>query len=380
MDSKERLGIFCFYDKNGIVGEYIKTYLESILPYLKELVIVCNGQLSDMGRGILKKYTNQIFVRENRGMDGGAYQDVILNILGLDYIHKYDELLIFNDTIYAPIDSWETVFAKMQSEEVDFWGLTQNRTKKIPLHIQSYFIMFCKKVLHSEEFAFFWRNLDAGQSDKNKVIANFEINLTYFLGKKGYSWDTFSHCSDKDMCRDPYFFLHNEGVPALKRNVFSHLGDFMVTDEERKKAGVYVKEQSEYDFGMIEEELRRKEGRDFNELRSKNPEPVVRAEREICWEEMLSYASRYEKCYLYGNTLNAYVLRNLLEPGKIKGMIVSDAYGAEKTFAGKEAVLQWSEVSNEGEGLIVTLGYQNAKKLKNEIVNRFPEAMFYWEL
>lgn len=379
MGSRERLGIFCFYDKDGIVGEYVKVYLNSIMPYLKELVIVCNGQLSQEGKQILGKYANQIYIRENIGMDGGAYQDVILNVLGIEYIRQYEELLLFNDTVYAPIGSWEPVFERMKKEQVDFWGLTQGGTERIPPHIQSYFIMFRNKVLHSEDFALFWRDMDVGINDKNKVIANFEINLTYSLEKKGYAWGTYSKCVDKGIYNKPYFFLSQEHLPVLKVTIFLSAGDFCTTDEERKKTELYIKNQSDYDFNMIVDNLRQKEGKDVHTLKCKEPKNIEISERSISWRELLSYSLQYPKCYLYGNTFNADILKNLLGPDKLKGIVVSDAYGEEKNRGMGDQIFRWSEVCNDGEGLIVTVGYRNTKLLKDEILRKFPNAIFYWE-
>lgn len=378
MDNKKRLGICCFYDKYGMVGEYMKVYLQSLLPYLTDLVIAVNGRLEAEGERSLREYTDQIYMREDKGMDGGAYQDMLLNVLGMDYVRKYDELLLFNDTVYAPISSWEPVFDKMEKTEADFWGLTQNENKSVPLHLQSYFVIFRSKLLQSEAFENYWRNLEAGELDKNRVIANFEINMTYYLENRGYSWDTYSRRNDKNIFCNPYVFLAEEKLPVIKANVFSYWADRYTTDKERRQTELYVKNHSSYNFALIEENLRHKEGRDFYQMKSSVAEDAAVCEEDISWKEAVSYASGYQECYLYGNTLKSYIMKNLLQPGQIKGIVVSDEFWQEEQPGPGVPIYKFSEVENHGEGLIVNLGYQNSKALKEEILGKFPQALFYW--
>lgn len=380
MGNKKRLGIFCLYDKDGMVGEYVKVYLQSVLPYLTDLAIVINGELGAEGERSLREFTDQIYMREDKGMDGGAYQDMMMNVLGMDYVRRYEELLLFNDTVYAPVNSWEPIFDKMEKTKADFWGLSQNENKSVPLHMQAYFVIFRSKLLHSEDFEVFWRNLDAGELDKNKVIANFEINLTYYLENRGYSWDTYSQRLDKDIFCNPHVFLAEEKLPIIKTNVFSAWADRYTTDEERRQTELYVKNHSSYNFALIEENLRHKEGRDFYQIKSRVTEAESVCEEEISWKDVVAYASQYREVFLYGNTLRSYIMKNLLQPGQIKGIVVSDEFWQEKQPGPGVPIYKFSEVQNHGEGLIVNLGYRNSKALKEQILGKFPEAIFYWNL
>lgn len=380
MNGKKRLGIFCMYDKDGMVGKYIQVYLENILPYLTELVIVCNGGLAVEGENILRNYARQIYVREDKGMDGGAFQDAILNILGIDYVREYDELLLLNDTMYGPFESWEPVFRKMEAIETDFWGLSRSVSKNIPLHLQAYFVIFRKKILHSKDFEEFWRNLDAGELDKNRVVANYEINLTCFLEGRGYTWSSYSQCTDKNMFSNPYYFLAQEKLPVLKANVFSSWGDSITTDEERENVQSYIRNHTDYEFDMIADNIKRKEGRDVYKIKCRKAKGAPAGEEIISWHDVASYATRYTECYLYGNTLKTYILRNILKPGQIKGIVVSDEFVQEGNQELGIPLYKFSEVENHGEGLVVTLGYKNSKMLKDDIVKKFPQALFYWDI
>lgn len=115
-----RIGIFCFYDKEGIVDEYVEFLLKELCRCLSSLVIIINGNVSVKGRLILEKYTDEIYIRDNKGFDGGAYKDVLINMLGWSRIQKYDELVLCNDTFYGPFVSFESIFNDMESTRADF--------------------------------------------------------------------------------------------------------------------------------------------------------------------------------------------------------------------------------------------------------------------
>ena len=65
----KRLGIFFFYEKNGDVDDFITYYLADLNKNLTELVVVCNGKLSEQGRAAFSQFTDNIIVRENKGLD-----------------------------------------------------------------------------------------------------------------------------------------------------------------------------------------------------------------------------------------------------------------------------------------------------------------------
>ena len=58
----KRLGIFFFYEKNGDVDDFITYYLADLNKNLTELVVVCNGKLSEQGRAAFSQFTDNIIV------------------------------------------------------------------------------------------------------------------------------------------------------------------------------------------------------------------------------------------------------------------------------------------------------------------------------
>ena len=98
----KRLGIFVFYDKAGIVDGYVTYLLSQMKSVLCRLIVVSNVQLNQKEKSKLLDYADEYFERENKGFDAGAYKDTLCNFIGWNEVKKYDELLLFNDTFYAP--------------------------------------------------------------------------------------------------------------------------------------------------------------------------------------------------------------------------------------------------------------------------------------
>jgi rhamnosyltransferase len=136
-----RLGIFSFYNKWGIVGDYVEYLLTDLTR--DRTIIVVNGNLNEPGKNRFERFSNEIIIRENRGFDGGAYADVICNYLSEEVIREYDELVLCNDTFYGPFVHFDEMFKSMEAKKFDFWGINEEMYGAgiIGEHICSFFLV-----------------------------------------------------------------------------------------------------------------------------------------------------------------------------------------------------------------------------------------------
>jgi len=192
-----RIAIFIFYDRQGIVDDYVPYFLERLQPFLSNLIIVVNGQLTVEGRKKLNLITKNIFVRENVGYEPGAIKDVLFKFYGMSEILKYDELLICNDSFYGPFFDIKEVFSKMDKIECDFWGITEQAARKgsYPKHIQSYFYNTRKDLLHSKHFRCFFEKLPLPKN-LNQAVKDYEIKMSQNFLKAGFSYASFINVED----------------------------------------------------------------------------------------------------------------------------------------------------------------------------------------
>ena len=260
---KNRLGIFCIYDQDGIADDYIFYLLDDLVKNLEHLVIVCNGVMQEDSNRKLKQYTEDVVIRENEGYDWGAYKYVLSEYLGWDKVRKYEELVLANDSCYGPFYPFREVFDEMDNRDPDFWGITDHMPvlhTNIPYHIQSYFLVIRNRLLNGGEFADFWvcqPSLDSG-CDARHVL---EFRFTEYFHSRRYESGIYVDNSPfRDTMEynysiwDAYRLISEKPCPLIRREVFaSSLEEALRynSGETARRSLDYIKCHSSYDVGLI---------------------------------------------------------------------------------------------------------------------------------
>lgn len=179
MQNINRAIVLVHYDKDDIVDNYLYPYIKALKDNASHFVFVSTAKLSNTTQETLKKYCDTVIVRENIGYDFMSYQKGLENF---NY-KKYDEVLLCNDSVYAPLFPLIHLFEKMSHRNCDFWGVTDNND--MGYHIQSYFLLFKKPILKSKVFQEFWKNIEVLES-KIKIIEKYEVGLSQSLINAGF--------------------------------------------------------------------------------------------------------------------------------------------------------------------------------------------------
>ena len=271
----DRLGIFFFYDSDGVVDSYVTYLLEELKKELTDLLVVCNGKLNAIGRETLLTLTDNVIVRENTGFDVWAYKEGI-EYIGWDKIKEYDEVVLLNSTIFGPLYSFNEMFENMAERNLDFWGITKHHkvhfdpfgTIKygyIPEHIQSHFIVIRNKMLNSYEFKHYWDNMRMINS-YSEAIGFHEAIFTKDFYDKGFNWDVYVNTDDLEkhtyypLQMVPLDLVKNRKCPIIKRrNFFHEHADFLnnTTGEQSVEVYEYIKENLDYDVNLMWENILR---------------------------------------------------------------------------------------------------------------------------
>ncbi len=274
-----RLGIFMIYDEQGIFDEYIYYMLDDMMQYFDRLVIACNGKMDSDARRRLEQYTDEILGRDNTGFDFGAWKEIIIDYLGVGCIREYDELVLFNDSFFGPITSFGNVFEKMESMDLDFWGLSVHGEVETvrslcpygyrPRYIQTYFVSFQKRILEDYSFENYWKNIPAFETfleagEKGSAV------LTKYFEDLGFKWGVYSDTSDLETIREnnicqhafnTYQLITERQYPIIKRKSFI-LGKrrFLKnnTGQDLIKALEYIENETEYNTDYIYKHLIRR--------------------------------------------------------------------------------------------------------------------------
>lgn len=267
-DANNRLGIFFFYDKKGIVDKYVTYLLDDLSQNLKDLIIVVNGQLNQENLAILELY-GQVIQRENKGFDVWAYKAGIESV-GWDKLRQYDEFIMFNNTIMGPVYPFKETFEKMDQMDLDFWGLTKFfeldgdpfgtiKYGYIPDHIQSHFITVRRSLFESEVFKAYWDNMPMITS-YGEAIGFHEAIFTKTFSDLGYRYDVSVNVDElRDMNNYPLMMMPTRLLaeyrcPIFKKRSFFHMpSDFLrnTTGQQTSELYEYLKNETTYDVDMI---------------------------------------------------------------------------------------------------------------------------------
>ncbi|MBR5599167.1 MAG: hypothetical protein IKW39_03910, partial [Alphaproteobacteria bacterium] len=135
------------------------------------------------------------------------------------------ELIFANDSTYAPITSFSPMFKDMDKrQELDFWGNTQNTHFKP--HLQSYFLVFRKKVINSHKFQQFIQSITK-LPDHSLYILQYEVELTSYLSQLGYKYDSYipyqklAHLPIPDKNSYPLTLIKHHNNQFLKKRTFT---------------------------------------------------------------------------------------------------------------------------------------------------------------
>ena len=268
-----RICIFVIYDDKCIVYKYIKYILEDLKRNVDKLVVVCNMQSVLSGKEYLAD-ADEVYYRENIGLDAGAFKDALCQYVGWDELVTYDELLMINDSFYGPFVPISDILDEMKRRDVDFWGLSKHLETKykkdngdwnyVPEHIQSYFLSINKKMLSDGAFQKYWENMPYF-SNFDEVVEKHEKYFTQSFSELGYRYDCLadieanrtSNSSDNYIQYSyiPYELIKERNFPIIKRKAITNYTLYIRTQENIRKAVDYVDKNTSYDIGLIWEHL-----------------------------------------------------------------------------------------------------------------------------
>ena len=125
----KRLGIYIFYDKDNIIDDYVIYMLKDLNKAVDNIIFVSNSKISKEEEKKLNGLNIEINIRENIGLDAGAFK-YVYDKYKREYLCQYDEVLLLNDTFYGPFKPFKEIINEMNDKDIDFWGLTANFDSK----------------------------------------------------------------------------------------------------------------------------------------------------------------------------------------------------------------------------------------------------------
>ncbi len=234
---RARACLFAGYNPDGKVYPYIIDYLEELARHC-DIFYMADGEIDSDGERALKKYCTKVWSVKHGKYDFGSYSELANIYVGWDALYQYDEVIFANDSCFC-VQPFDAVFAKMDREACDAWGLLatdeNNKdylytldeylaipSKKLPLFcLGSYFLVFRGDVVRDIDFQEFINSVqkEAGRYD---VCVKYEMGLTSFLKKKGFKLSAYIKIVYRNVTiyDEQAFRLLKKGFPLIKARIF----------------------------------------------------------------------------------------------------------------------------------------------------------------
>jgi lipopolysaccharide biosynthesis protein len=219
---KRRLCIYVSYSGTVTLSPEALHYMSTLSAFVDTFVIVSNSSIAEDQLPQIENLCSKLIIRNNSGFDFGAWRDAITE-LGYEYLDDYDEIILANSSCLGPFVPWEQVFATMDDEDCDFWGLSifpelinsdrpeaqhlANQT--IPRHIQSFFTVFDRSVVRSSAFQAFWCSVN-DQSELLTAVVSFETQLTRLL--ESYGFKSSAYCKGHEAMQSHNNAIHYNAI------------------------------------------------------------------------------------------------------------------------------------------------------------------------
>jgi CDP-glycerol glycerophosphotransferase (TagB/SpsB family) len=239
-----RVCLFAAYDIDGVVDDYVVAYLRDLSRFA-DVFYLADGFIPDDELAKLAPYTRGAWSRPHGAYDFGSLSILAGELVGWETIETYDELVFANDSAFLlrPLDE---VFARMDAQDCDWWGLQatkrdferpDGRSERLPdaavramvgrpqwhqvnqLHVSSYLLVLRRPALLEPEV----RRLLAEvrpEKMKSQVILKYEVGLSRVLLAAGHRFATFVEglYPYHPLYTSDFFELAADGFPLLKRN------------------------------------------------------------------------------------------------------------------------------------------------------------------
>jgi lipopolysaccharide biosynthesis protein len=229
--SRREQCLFVTFSTQSEIKSYVASHVQSFVKKNIDVVLIINTENFDQPIKNIESIPDgvAICVRENKGFDFGAWSQV-MSELAFD---ELDRLYLVNDSIYGPLndESFNKLIDKVRKSKSDFIGLTCNN--KYFFHLQSYFLVFNKRILNCDEFFIYMKNI-MQLPIKSMVIEFYEIRLTQFLKNLGFNCEPVYELKGKEGANIVYKFpreLVEAGFPYVKTQLVRDGQDIGIATE-----------------------------------------------------------------------------------------------------------------------------------------------------
>lgn len=366
-----RIAILAVYDSEGVVHEYLEYYIQSLCEVVSDIIIAVIGYMKDDSLEKLKKYSSEIYIKDNKGYDAAAYKFVIENYLKIDRLNEYDELILSNDTCFGPFIPFKSIFQEMDNQLIDFWGLKYVENNYLN-HLQANFLVF-NKVVFRDLYEYFEKEICSDDNKKN-VVVKFEMRLFSVLVEKGFRFGHYGLLKNYTNYTSPDYCIIEEHYPLMKKRCFEK---GIYSPENCSRALDYLRKHTSYDVTMILDYVKHKYGIE-KIMESKESRPNFIKKSKWNRKDIQLFCKENKQIYIYGT---AYIAARIYgyyrdDLKEMLGFIVSDDYMVAEKYMGQK-VFRISEIENKMAGIIVGVSKAVTEDIR-PLLSEYKNVLYLW--
>lgn len=381
MKKEKRVTIYMLYCSLGQLLESDLFLINELSCVSSNLIVVINGDLNNSE--LLHKYTRNIIFRKNTGYDAAAYKEVLKEKKFYDLVTSCEELVLCNNSFFGPFESFSFIFEKMKNSECDFWGITSVK-HDIVEHIQSYFIVFRKKILDEGVLFVFFDKYISFDMSYDGVCREFEIGLYNWLLKMGYKPSAYVQNITCDNYKNYYGSLKLDGVPVIKRKAFSNrFFDEICVNEALQ----YICTNYLFDINIIIKDVAKLYGHIIqadavNQMTLFDVEPdIFELPMSVDKAFIDQFINNHNNVYIYGtgdlgkHLYNCFFYASNQE--KLLGFIESDDVENHKSCFMNKPVYGYSSIKDKKIPIILAMSEKNSREVKM-VIDEGTELLQLW--
>lgn len=222
----KRTIVFAYWDKDGIIDEYVLYYLEKLKQVSDDIIFSADCDIAETELEKLNTVTHLILNGRHGEYDFGSYKRGFLYAKENGLLDDAEELIFCNDSCFGPFYDFENYFNKIDRTKCDFWGMNYN--KQFQKHIGSFFLVFSKKVFESEAFISFINNIKR-QERKEDVVLAYETAITQYLYQNGFKYDyCYQYPSSFRIYNTIFKEIEKRQYPFFKKSMLVNQFDFII--------------------------------------------------------------------------------------------------------------------------------------------------------
>lgn len=173
------------------------------------VIITCDELSLDIDHASLD-FAAGVLLRLNRGYDFGAWASALVQ---LPAIRKASLLALVNDSLFGPLNTFESFLRRVRATDADMVGTTESL--QFARHFQSFMLFFKAGALNNSGFWQFWKGVRAG--GRLVAIYRYELGILPSMERVGLRCEAlFKAVQQENSTLSRWKELIEEGFPFVK--------------------------------------------------------------------------------------------------------------------------------------------------------------------